>query len=318
MNWTCPRILYFTDFGPHTERNLSFSTTLFFYTPHDLLALYDWPALSMRFPPLFFHRCALAVRWSTWPLVGALDHLCCWPVGAPFFILYGPPFFSFLLTTMPHGSNSVMTSLHCVGSPSVAVLCESDCPSSVCVVQSERKKKKRVSVIVGNDHQLSPFNDYHSPPFHDYHLPPSHDHHSPPTNAIQSRTNANQSPTNANQSPTNAHQSPTSNHHKKPPINDHQLPSLPSSNDPRSPSKDPLTNALQSPTKALQSPTCNHHTVRLECIRGCHPRTQEFPRHVIYRWTRRLASAIIISSNSGKRMFENQKCINAMLKFNSI
>jgi hypothetical protein len=56
-------------------------------------------------------------------------------------------------------------------------------------------------------------------------------------------------------------------------------------------------------------------TVHLECIRGCHPRTQEFPQHVIYRWTRRLASAIIISSNSGKRMFENQKCVNAMLKF---
>jgi hypothetical protein len=32
----------------------------------------------------------------------------------------------------------------------VAVLCESDCPSSACVVQLERKKKKRVSVIVGN------------------------------------------------------------------------------------------------------------------------------------------------------------------------
>jgi hypothetical protein len=35
MNWTCPRILYFTDFGPRTERNLSFSTTVpFFLTPH--------------------------------------------------------------------------------------------------------------------------------------------------------------------------------------------------------------------------------------------------------------------------------------------
>jgi hypothetical protein len=61
-----------------------------------------------------------------------------------------PPFFSLLLTTMPHGSRSVTTSLDCVGTPAVAVLCESDCPSSACVVQSERKKKKRVSVIVGN------------------------------------------------------------------------------------------------------------------------------------------------------------------------
>jgi hypothetical protein len=72
---------------------------------------------------------------------------------------------------MPHGSNSVTTSLHCVGSPYVAVICESDCPSSACVVQPERKKKKRVSVIVGNDHQSPPFNDYHSPPSNDHHFP---------------------------------------------------------------------------------------------------------------------------------------------------
>jgi hypothetical protein len=32
----------------------------------------------------------------------------------------------------------------------VHLLCESDCHSSACLVQSERKKKKRVSVIVGN------------------------------------------------------------------------------------------------------------------------------------------------------------------------
>jgi hypothetical protein len=59
-------------------------------------------------------------------------------------------------------------------------------------------------------------------------------------------------------------------------------------------------------------------TVHLQCIRGCHPRTQEFPQHVIYRWTRRLASAIIIPGNSGKRMFESQKCVNAMLKYISM
>jgi hypothetical protein len=51
---------------------------------------------------------------------------------------------------MPHGSRSVTTSLDCAGAPTVAVLCKSDCPSSACVVQLERKKKKRVSVIVGN------------------------------------------------------------------------------------------------------------------------------------------------------------------------
>jgi hypothetical protein len=67
MNWTWPRILYFTGFGPRTERNLSFSTTLFFHTPHDLLASYDWPALSMRFQPLFF-------TGAPWPSVGAPGH----------------------------------------------------------------------------------------------------------------------------------------------------------------------------------------------------------------------------------------------------
>jgi hypothetical protein len=86
------------------------------------------------------------------------------PVGAPFSTgstlisslffhnsgIRPPPFFSLLLTTMPYGSCSVTTSLDCVGTPAVAVLCESDCPSSACVVQSERKKKKRVSVIIGN------------------------------------------------------------------------------------------------------------------------------------------------------------------------
>jgi hypothetical protein len=61
-----------------------------------------------------------------------------------------PPFFSLLLTTMPHGRRSVTTSLDCDGTPAVAVLCESDCPSSAYVVQLERKKKKRVSGIVGN------------------------------------------------------------------------------------------------------------------------------------------------------------------------
>jgi hypothetical protein len=67
MNRTFPRILYFIDFGPRTERNLSFSTTLFFHTPHDLLASCDWPALSMRFPPIFFTD-------AHWPSVGALGH----------------------------------------------------------------------------------------------------------------------------------------------------------------------------------------------------------------------------------------------------
>jgi hypothetical protein len=64
--------------------------------------------------------------------------------------IHPPPFFSLLLTTMPQGRRSVTTSLDCVGTPAVAVLCESDRPSSACVVQLERKKKKRISVTVGN------------------------------------------------------------------------------------------------------------------------------------------------------------------------
>jgi hypothetical protein len=135
----------------------------------DLLASYNLPAPSIKFPP-FFHRCSLAIPWSTCPLVGALVHLfskgtlCGWlerlffhrfhSLSLPFVFhksgIWPPPFFSLLLTTMPHGGRSVMTSLDCVGTPAVAVLCESDCPSSACVVQPERKKKKRVSVIVGN------------------------------------------------------------------------------------------------------------------------------------------------------------------------
>jgi hypothetical protein len=50
---------------------------------------------------------------------------------------------------------------------------------------------------------------------------------------------------------------------------------------------------------------------------GATPELKNFP-NMIYRWTRRLASAIIVSSNSEKRMFENQKCVNAMLKFISM
>jgi hypothetical protein len=169
MNWTCPRILYFDDFGPRAQRNLPFFFPSFFHISHDLLASYDWLAPSIGFPPFFF-------TGAPWPSVGApvhwWVHWCTFfskgtplrSVGAPFstggpshFILFfhnscirPPPFFSLLLTTMPPGSRSVTTSLDCVGTPAVAVLCESDCPSSACVVQSERKKKKRVSVIVGN------------------------------------------------------------------------------------------------------------------------------------------------------------------------
>jgi hypothetical protein len=74
MNPTCPRILYFDDFGPRTQRNLPFLVPSLFHISHDLLASYDWPAPSIGFAP-FFHRCPLAIRWSTCPSVGALVHL---------------------------------------------------------------------------------------------------------------------------------------------------------------------------------------------------------------------------------------------------
>jgi hypothetical protein len=165
MNWTCPRIHYLNDFGPRAERNLPFFFPFLFHISHDLLASYDWLALSIQFPPFFFTGApwpsvgALVHRWEHWctffqrvPLCGRLEHLFPQvpPLISSFFFHNSctrpPPFFSLLLTTMPHGSRSVTTSLDCVGAPTVAVLCESDCLSA-CVVQSERNKK-RVSGII--------------------------------------------------------------------------------------------------------------------------------------------------------------------------
>ena len=91
-----------------------------------------------------------------------------------------PPFFSLLLTTMPHGRRSVTTSLDCVGTPAVAVLCESDWPSSACVVQLERKKKKRVSVIVGNRKVLKKASNHHQLPSNHHKVPSNH--HKAPSN----------------------------------------------------------------------------------------------------------------------------------------
>jgi hypothetical protein len=136
-----------------SQNGISLFIPLFFHISHDLLASYNWPALFIRLPPFFSPVLPgrllehLAVRWS----IGASSKGTPLPsVGAPFstgvpshFILFfhnictrPPPFFSLLLATMPHGSHSVTTSLDCViGSPTVAVLCESDCPGSACVVQ---------------------------------------------------------------------------------------------------------------------------------------------------------------------------------------
>ncbi len=67
MNPTCPRILYFDDFGPRTQRNLPFFVPSLFHISHDLLASYDWPAPSIGFPPFFF-------TGAPWPSVGAPVH----------------------------------------------------------------------------------------------------------------------------------------------------------------------------------------------------------------------------------------------------
>ncbi len=88
--------------------------------------------------------------------------------------------FSLLLTTMPHGRRSVTTSLDCVGTPAVAVLCESDWPSSACVVQLERKKNKRVSVIVGNRKVLKKASNHHQLPSNHHKVPSNH--HKAPSN----------------------------------------------------------------------------------------------------------------------------------------
>jgi hypothetical protein len=147
-------------------------SSLFFNISHDFAGvLRQAGSFHPILPVRFFQRCSLAVRWSTWPSVGApffLKGTPLPPVGASFFtaaishlILFlhnsctHPPFHPLLLTTMPHGSRSVTTSHDCVGAPTVAALCESDCIIA-CVVQSERKKK-RVSVIVGTNRKVPKF-----------------------------------------------------------------------------------------------------------------------------------------------------------------
>jgi hypothetical protein len=92
MNQTCPRILYFDDFGPRTQRTLPFFVPSLFHISHDLLASYDWPAPSIRFPPFFsqvlpghplehlsiggsiaapfFQRVPFAVGWSPYFFTG--------------------------------------------------------------------------------------------------------------------------------------------------------------------------------------------------------------------------------------------------------
>ena len=56
MDQTCPRILYFDDFEPRTQRNLPFFVPSLFHISHDLLASYDWPAPSIGFPHFFFSQ----------------------------------------------------------------------------------------------------------------------------------------------------------------------------------------------------------------------------------------------------------------------
>ena len=158
MNWTHVLGYFILPTSDLAQNGISLFLLPLFFTPH----MTCWRRMTGRLFP--WDSRPFSFTGAPWPSVGAPGHwLAHWITSAvgrlehpfSFFFFHNsitrpPPFFSFLLTTMPHGSNSVTTSLHCVGSPSVAVLCESDCPSSACVVQSERKKKKRVSVIVGN------------------------------------------------------------------------------------------------------------------------------------------------------------------------
>ena len=85
MNPTCPRILYFDDFEPRTQRNLPFFVPSLFHISHDLLASYDWPAPSIGFPPFFsqvlpghpLEHLSIGGLFSTgapWPSVGAPVH----------------------------------------------------------------------------------------------------------------------------------------------------------------------------------------------------------------------------------------------------
>jgi hypothetical protein len=144
-------LLSFTSFmtcwRPTTGRLLPSDSRLFSFTGA------PWPSVG---PPVHWweHWCTF---FSKGTLCGRLEPLFFHrfhSFSIPFVFhnsdIHPPPFFSLLLTTMPHGRRSVTTSLDCVGTPAVAVLCGSDWPSSACVVQLERKKKKRVSVIVGN------------------------------------------------------------------------------------------------------------------------------------------------------------------------
>ena len=126
----------------------------------------------------FFQRVPFAVGWSPYFSTGSTLFS-----SLLFFNNSGtrpPPFFSLLLTTMPHGRRSVTTSLDCVGTPAVAVLCESDWPSSACVVQLERKKNKRVSVIVGNRKVLKKASNHHQLPSNHHKVPSNH--HKAPSN----------------------------------------------------------------------------------------------------------------------------------------
>jgi hypothetical protein len=74
-----------------------------------------------------------------------------------------------------------------------------------------------------------------------------------------------------------------------------------------------LVTGIRTTTRSLYS------TVHLECIRGCHPRTQEFPQHVIWLESS-CSSAQLISStrNGGKGMFQNKKWVRMMFHLNGL
>ena len=154
MNWTCPRILYFLDFGPRAERNPPFFHP-FFFTSH----MTCWhPRTGRLFPsnsspalpglPILLACAAFnslpSDKGAPWP-----SNLAVIIKLTSIFLLILSPILLFILSVMnDHASRHlVTTALYCVGAPSVAVLCECGCDCAW-VVQLDRKKK-RVGACVG-------------------------------------------------------------------------------------------------------------------------------------------------------------------------
>ena len=153
----------------HGTESLFFfiGTYLFFFPPHmtGLLLASGWLVLAPFFIVAPRPSVAVPGHWFD-PWVVFAHPLV--PIGALFYLFFAQQLhlsFSFHLSSSHDHASSQSQSIDCIVSASVAVLCEIDCRSSACVVQSDRFKKKRVSVIAGNNLILSLSNlqDHQSP-----------------------------------------------------------------------------------------------------------------------------------------------------------